>query len=689
MQASALICSLLAAELAYSGPSTETGSRATLAEAGDLSLDGLTTKVAPAPVAGAPEGPAPPNNNCGNAIPIGEGSTAFDTTGATTDGNPDVRCRQFTNDPAPQGQVWNDVWYNYTPAVGGIKSISLCGSSFDTKLAVYAGCTTCPPAAPPLVCSDDNCANFAAQSAVIFPAAAGNCYRLRIGGFDSTQTGTGTVTIGNNCTVTCPTGASPELQPPGGACALGTNDTVNGGCNAPGAPFEAIACNQTICGISGTGFNSATGLNNRDLDWYSVTLTTASVITWSASAEFRYNLVIMNNVNCPPATAIFNGSFDPCSVNSVAICTPAGAIYPLTLGLVIAPQSSIGQLCPLNYWATLSCSPAGSGPPNDLCQNATPVSEGTFAFSNLCADLAGDGGAIDSCAASGESDVYFAYTATVSGLVTISLCSANFDTVLAVYPGFTCPVADPGPGFCNDDFCAPSGGSQLSIAVNAGDQWLIRISGFAGAQGSGNLVISAPLPGVIIAANPPTAGGNPYEPSQPFRDVLDTGTTAALTRGIGAAGTPPQGPIQYAPILVTFGDLVTFGTSDVSIACTRTPCPTVVSVSSSGNTSTINLSGAIPPLGCTTLTFWNAQRVQYRSHPANSSMDSASNTQDLLALVVALNNGSANLAGNLARYNVDRMHGVNTLDLLRLVQLLNGTNTTQVFSGATVDACPP
>jgi hypothetical protein len=285
--------------------------------------------------------------------------------------------------------------------------------------------------------------------------------------------------------------------------------------------------------------------------------------------------------------------------------------------------------------------------------------------------------------------VYFAYTATATGMATISLCSANYDTVLAVYMGFSCPVFDPGPGFCDDDFCGGGAGSQLTIAVTAGDQWLVRISGFGGATGMGNLVISIPQPAVITAANPPTAGGNPYEPGQVYRDVLDTGMGATATAGIGAAGTANQGPIQYAPILVTFNNPVTFGTADLTIACTRIPCPTVVSVSSAGNTSTINLSGAIPPLGCTSLTFSNGQRVQYRSHPGNTNGDSASNTVDLLALVTALNNGQAAMAANLGRYNIDRAGAVNTVDLLRLVQLLNGVNTTQVFSGQPVDACPP
>jgi len=97
---------------------------------------------------------------------------------------------------------------------------------------------------------------------------------------------------------------------------------------------------------------------------------------------------------------------------------------------------------------------------------------------------------------------------------------------------------------------------------------------------------------------------------------------------------------------------------------------------------------------CTTLTFAGTTagtKLQHQSQPGNVSMDAATNTQDLLALIMALNNGAANLPTNLARYNVNRSTGanpVNTQDLLRLIQLLNGTNTTQAFNGAGVADCP-
>jgi hypothetical protein len=207
----------------------------------------------------------------------------------------------------------------------------------------------------------------------------------------------------------------------------------------------------------------------------------------------------------------------------------------------------------------------------------------------------------------------------------------------------------------------------------------------------------APPPVVTIAsANPPTAADNPYAPGQPFRDVLDTGSGNTLTAGIGGAGTLPQGAIEYAQISVTLSATPVSEPSlcNVHISCTGGICPTVTSVTGSGvGPYAITLSGVIPPLQCTTLTFVGAtdERLQYQSAPGDANLDGSANTLDLLALVQALNGPGANLPLNLPRYNIDRSGfdvPVNTQDLLRLVQLLNGVNTTQVFNGAPVAACP-
>jgi uncharacterized protein YjbI with pentapeptide repeats len=212
------------------------------------------------------------------------------------------------------------------------------------------------------------------------------------------------------------------------------------------------------------------------------------------------------------------------------------------------------------------------------------------------------------------------------------------------------------------------------------------------------VIPDAPAAVTISSANPPT--DNPFlTGQQPYVDVLDTGSGAALTSGIGGAGTPAEDFITYSPITVTFS-----GTPDpppdpgnITVSCTGGACPSVTNVTGAGpGPYQISLSSAIPPLHCTTITFAGVdpgQRLQYQSLPGDASMDGIVNTQDLLALVQAVNSGLANFGFNRARYNINRSNEaggvvVNTQDFLREVQLLNGINTTQVFNGATLTACP-
>ena len=67
----------------------------------------------------------------------------------------------------------HDVWHTFTPAVSGIHTMALCGSGFDTVLALYDNCATTP-----LACDDDSCG---LQSQVVLTLNAGQPYWLRIG----------------------------------------------------------------------------------------------------------------------------------------------------------------------------------------------------------------------------------------------------------------------------------------------------------------------------------------------------------------------------------------------------------------------------------------------------------------------------------------------------------------------------
>jgi hypothetical protein len=104
------------------------------------------------------------------------GTYVFNTTGATTDGPSEANCSFCCGDT----QVNQDIWYSITAPCGRQITIDTLGSSFDTKLAVYAGCPATNNSA--IVCNDDANASTT-QSAVSLIPAAGTPYYIRVGGY--------------------------------------------------------------------------------------------------------------------------------------------------------------------------------------------------------------------------------------------------------------------------------------------------------------------------------------------------------------------------------------------------------------------------------------------------------------------------------------------------------------------------
>ncbi len=119
------------------------------------------------------------NDDCDNALPIKEvANLPFDTRQATHDG---------------LGIVMRspNLWYVYTPSCTGIATVSLCGSGYDTMLAVYEG-ETCPPTGKELIVFNDDFCQL--QSQVMLEVAAGRPYLIEVGGY-GTASGQGVLTI--------------------------------------------------------------------------------------------------------------------------------------------------------------------------------------------------------------------------------------------------------------------------------------------------------------------------------------------------------------------------------------------------------------------------------------------------------------------------------------------------------------
>ena len=130
---------------------------------------------------------SPPNDDCANALVLMlDQPTAFDNFTASTDGFPSAVCSFFG-----QADIKKDIWYDFTPNTDGTFQVSLCGSSFDTKLAVYEGCA-CPTPVNPIVCNDDFCNT---ESRVSFDGVAGQCYKIRAGSFPGDPGGPGQIEL--------------------------------------------------------------------------------------------------------------------------------------------------------------------------------------------------------------------------------------------------------------------------------------------------------------------------------------------------------------------------------------------------------------------------------------------------------------------------------------------------------------
>ncbi|MCB9916052.1 MAG: hypothetical protein H6828_13060 [Planctomycetes bacterium] len=134
---------------------------------------------------------------------------------------------------------------------------------------------------------------------------------------------------------------------------------------------------------------------------------------------------------------------------------------------------------------------------SDDCSTATLIAgQGGFAFDNLTATTGTQGQVEAICLFFGNSginnDIWFDWTADITGDATVSLCGNTLDTKLATWPGGGCP-ADGTSLACNDDSCSLQ--SELTFPVTAGTSYMIQLGTFsASAHGTGTMNISIVAP---------------------------------------------------------------------------------------------------------------------------------------------------------------------------------------------------
>jgi len=138
---------------------------------------------------GACDSPASPaNDDCLDAILVGNGTREFDTSFATTDG-PDL---PLSCDEGFGVSFVRDVWFEYTASCTGQATFDFCDSDYDTRVAVYSidSANDGDCVGDLIGCNDDSCG---LQSELTVAVVRDEVYLVRVGGV--TGGGLGTMTI--------------------------------------------------------------------------------------------------------------------------------------------------------------------------------------------------------------------------------------------------------------------------------------------------------------------------------------------------------------------------------------------------------------------------------------------------------------------------------------------------------------
>jgi hypothetical protein len=281
---------------------------------------------------------------------------------------------------------------------------------------------------------------------------------------------------------------------------------VSDGTN-PGAPsglsgnvftnVGATASSSFIC-VSGTAFDvwfvygaTATGL---------ITVSTCPPTGFAPGSLNDTVLTVFDGSTCPP-TAMLSCNDDACGSwsSTTAPVTAGGSYFIRVSGFV----GSTGTFY-------VNVQPPATPITNDECTSPVALSLGTNGpYSNSTATSSP--GVAATCGAflsPGYRDVWFSYTPTCSGAITVNTGCNGFDTVLTAYTA--CGGAELA---CNDDATGCGLSSAITFPGTAGVQYRIRVASWS-ATNSGTFTIN-----VVLGSGMTLGFSSPFGPGSIQVDV--------------------------------------------------------------------------------------------------------------------------------------------------------------------------
>ena len=426
------------------------------------------------------------NDNCNRAQAVDDVTNLVFNTSTTTFDGPGL-CMVSPN-----------VWYCYTATCTGEVTVSLLGSSYDTMLAVYNGCDCYPTASDLIGCNDDAAGTY--QSEITFTATAGEQYLIEVGGY-GTQKGRGVLNI--SCEGEAPPVSKDDCMH---ATAIGDVEDL---------PFDTRNATFDGPGLCLTSPNI----------WYCYTASCTGQATVSLlGSGYDTMLAVYNECDCYPAAADMIGCNDDAAntyQSELTFDVVAGEHYLIEIG---GYGSGVGQGV-LN----VSCEAEETPSNKDDCVNALAVEDvKSLPFDTTNATFDGPGLCMTS------PNIWYCYTASCTGEVTVSLLGSAYDTMLAVYSECDCDIKRSDMIACNDD----AGGtyqSQVIFTAVAGERYLIEIGGYGAQTGQGVLSISC-------EGTPGSSSNDDCENARDIGNVKDLAfdTTEATFDGPGHCMTSPN-----------------------------------------------------------------------------------------------------------------------------------------------------
>lgn len=420
-------------------------------------------------------------DECATATPIVLGVNGpFDSTGSTLSA-PGWTCGSGTA---------GDVWYSFTmPGIGGLLTIDTEGSVMsDTVLEVFDAC-----GGTLVACDDDSGTGF--LSSITFTATGGVTYFARVHGWGGSY-GVHNVNVGLVSPDEC-TGPIPIVA------------GVNG-------PFSNVGATTSSPAASCSTINS-------DL-WfvYTASVTGQLTVTTSTAGTGSITDTVME-------------AWDSCGGTLIA-CDDDGAGVGLYSQLVLSVSQGTSYYFRVGDFGTvvnqglfnIDAVETAVGVQNDECTAAVALVLGA----NAAGSNAGATVSTPSwpCGFVTGGDVWYSYTTTVCGDLVIDTLGSNFDTVLEVFTGGCGALVSVA---CNDDINFPSF-PESSVTVNGvapGQQYLVRVAGYAAANGSINLNVAEN----VVFPNDDCAGAIPVALGMngPFTNACATNSPEAWPCGSG------------------------------------------------------------------------------------------------------------------------------------------------------------